>query len=170
MRTLFSRKQFLALTGGSLAALIVGAPEELPSQTPTTRPPKGDPLPTELVKEWVGKAHKDLEGVKKLFAQEPRLLNASFDHGGGDFESALEAAGHVGNREIAEFLLSHGARMNVFCAAMLGELKLVKATLKAFPELKTSGGPHGLKLIHHAKKGGERAKAVLRYLESIGAE
>lgn len=170
MRTLFSRKQFLALTGGSLAAMLVGSPEHLQSQTTQSRPPKGDPLPLELVKEWVGQAHKNVERVKELYAQEPRLLNASFDHGGGDFESALEAAGHVGNRDIAEFLLFKGARMNVFCAAMLGELKLVKATLKAFPELKTSGGPHGLKLLHHAKKGGERAKAVLAYLESIGAE
>ncbi|MFN0035395.1 MAG: ankyrin repeat domain-containing protein [Saprospiraceae bacterium] len=127
-------------------------------------------MPDELVKEWVGKAHSDLARVKELFAQEPRLLNASRDHGGGDFESALEAAGHVGNREIAEFLLANGARMNVFCAAMLGEIKLVKATLKAFPDLKKSAGPHGLKLKHHAQKGGEKAKGVLRYLESIGAD
>lgn len=76
----------------------------------------------------------------------------------------------VGNRDIAEFLLANGARMNIFCAAMLGELKLVKATLKAFPDLKKSAGPHGLTLKHHAPKGGERAKPVLRYLESIGAE
>jgi hypothetical protein len=84
--------------------------------------------------------------------------------------AALEAAGHVGNRDIAGFLLSKGARMNVFCAAMLGRLDIVKSVLKAFPDLKTSGGPHGLKLIHHATKGGDGAKKVLAYLQKIGAE
>ena len=87
-----------------------------------------------------------------------------------DFETALEAAGHVGNKEIARFLLEHGARMNIFCAAMLGQLDLVKAILTAFPDLKESKGPHGLQLIHHAKKGGDDAKAVLDYLTSIGAK
>ncbi len=45
----------------------------------------------------------------------------------------------------------------------LGEIKLVKATLKAFPELKKYGGPQGLTLKHHAQKGGERAKSALKY-------
>lgn len=170
MRTLFSRKQFMLLTGGGLTAWLIGISGRVHSQTNPSKPPKGDPLPDELVKEWVTKAHSDPARIKELFTQEPRLLNAAWDWGGGDFETALEASGHVGNREIAEFLLANGARMNVFCAAMLGELKLVKATLKAFPELKKSGGPHGLKLKHHALKGGERAKPVLKYLESIGAE
>ncbi len=170
MLNYFSRKQFLALTGGSFAALFVGTPARLLSQTNNPMPPKNDPLSDDLVKEWVTKAHSDIVRLKELFVQEPRLLNASWDWGGGDFETALEAAGHMGHREIAAFLLANGARMNVFCAAMLGELKLVKATLKAFPELKKSGGPHGLKLKHHAEKGGERAKSVLRFLESIGSE
>ncbi|MDX1913126.1 MAG: hypothetical protein SFV22_16650 [Saprospiraceae bacterium] len=164
---MLTRKQFLLFSGGSIAALVLGSPETSNGQT--TQPLKADPLPPELVKEWVGKAHSDLARVKELIVQEPRLLNASWDWGGGDYESALEAAGHVGNREIAEFLLARGARMNIFCAAMLGELALVKATLKAYPELKSSAGPHGLQLKHHAQKGGAQAKAVLKYLERIGA-
>lgn len=137
--------------------------------TQPVKPPKPPALAPELVKEFVGKSHSDLARVKDLLMQEPALLNAMWDWGGGDFESGLEAAGHVGNHEIAEFLLSKGARMNVFCAAMLGELDIVKSILSRWPDLKTSKGPHGLQLIHHAKKGGERAKAVLDYLESIGA-
>jgi len=166
MQKQLSRKRFLALS----ASTLIAPPLFLFAQTAGTKKPKGDPLAADLVKEWVGKAHSDLARVKELFAQEPRLLNASFDHGGGDFESALEAAGHVGNRDIAEFLLSKGARMNLFCAAMLGKLDIVKATLDAFPDLKNSAGPHGLKLKHHATKGGEQAKSVLEYLESIEAE
>jgi hypothetical protein len=165
MQKQLSRKRFLALT----TSVLIAPPLFLPAQTTGTKKPKGDPLAADLVKEWVGKAHSDLARVKELFTQEPRLLNASWDWGGGDFESALEAAGHVGNRDIAEFLLANGARMNLFCAAMLGKLDIVKATLDAFPDLKNSAGPHGLKLKHHAMKGGEQAKAVLEYLESIGA-
>ncbi|HRI58975.1 MAG TPA: hypothetical protein PK228_04615 [Saprospiraceae bacterium] len=165
MKYKLSRKQFLTLAATSIAA----SPLFLFAQTSGAQKPKGDPLAPELVKEWVAKAHSDLARVKELYTQEPRLLNASWDWGGGDFESALEAAGHVGNRDIAEFLLANGARMNLFCAAMLGKLDIVRATLDAFPDLKNSGGPHGLKLKHHALKGGEQAKGVLEYLTTIEA-
>lgn len=122
-----------------------------------------------LVMEFVRKCHGDFAGAKQLLAQQPGLLNAAWDWGGGDFETGIEGAGDVGNREIAEFLLDNGARLNIFCAAMLGKIDMVKATLTAFPGLKNSKGPHGLQLIHHAKKGGGQAKEVLEYLQSIGA-
>ena len=60
--------------------------------------------------------------------------------------------------------------MNVFCAAMLGQLEIVKGILALHPGLKLSKGPHGLQLLHHAKQGGPEASAVLEYLQSIGAE
>ena len=105
-----------------------------------------------------------------MLEKEPGLLNSCWDWGGGDFETALEGAGHMGNKDIANFLLSKGARMNIFCAAMLGRLDVVKAVLSAYPELKTSKGPHGLQLLHHATKGGVEAAPVLEYLKSIGAQ
>ncbi len=165
-----SRKRFLAFTVSGGVAALTAKPLFLFAQPAPAKKPKGDPLAAELVKEWVTKAHSDPARIKELFVQEPRLLNAAWDWGEGDFETALEAAGHVGNREIAHFLLENGARMNLFCAAMLGHLDLVRTTLDIYPELKKSAGPHGLKLKHHASKGGEPAKAVLEYLESIGAE
>lgn len=157
-----SRKDFLKLgmfgTGALLLPFGAGAQKD-----------KGPALKPELVKEFVGAAHRDLSKVQLMLEAEPGLLNAAWDWGGGDFETALEAAGHVGNRDIAGHLLSKGARMNVFCAAMLGQLELVKALLQAYPELKHSKGPHGLQLVHHALKGGDDAKSVLDYLRSIGA-
>jgi hypothetical protein len=51
---------------------------------------------------------------------------------------------------------------------MMGKLDIVEATLKTFPELKHSKGPHGLGLIHHAEKGGENARAVLKFLVELG--
>lgn len=123
-------------------------------------------LAPNLVQEFVGKAHGDLNRVKELLAQEPGLINATWDWGGGDFETALGAASHMGRKDIATFLLDHGARLDLFAAAMLGNLEIVKAALSAFPDAIKTPGPHGIPLIAHAQMGGEDAKSVLEYLES----
>jgi len=128
------------------------------------RPP---PIAPELVNEFVLKAHKDLDRVKELLAQEPKLVNACWDWGGGDFETALGAAAHTGRREIAEFLLDNGARLDIFAAAMLGHLDVVKAAIAACPQARHAPGAHGIPLMVHAKMGGERALPVLQYLQSL---
>ena len=120
------------------------------------------------VEEFVGQAHGNLDRIKELLELHPTLLNAAWDWGGGDWETALGAASHMGRRDIAEFLLSKGARMDIFAAAMLGELEIVKSILSAQPEALQSPGPHGIPLIAHALKGGEEAKFVAEYLELLG--
>ena len=124
-------------------------------------------LDTALVFEIVAKAHGDLDRVKELLAQEPALVNATWDWGGGDFETALGAAAHMGRKDIANFLLEHGARLDIFAAAMLGKLDIVKAALLAYPAALKIPGPHGIPLIAHVQSGGEEAKAVLEYLQSL---
>ena len=131
-------------------------------------PEKTPQLEPKLVKKFVIACHANLPYVKEMLAEYPSLLNASWDWGSGDFERGIEGAGHMGNHEIAEFLLSRGARMNIFCAAMLGHLEMVKGLIEAYPPLKDSKGPHGLGLLHHAKAGGERSKAVVLYIEKLG--
>src|SRR5687767_2118319 len=118
------------------------------------------PLAQEMVQEFVGKAHGDLKRVQELLAGEPRLINASWDWGGGDWETGLGAAAHMGRRDIALFLLEHGARLDLFAAAMLGHLEIVKAILTADPEARRHPGPHGIPLIAHAKSGGAEAAGV----------
>ena len=162
--SLSSRKKFIANSLLGTAGLLIAKFPVLQAQQ--EKPP---PLQADLVKEFVTRAHFDLDKVKELLPQQPGLLNACWDWGGGDFETGLEGAGHMGRRDIAQYLVENGARMNIFCAAMLGELELVKALLTAHPGLKESKGPHGLQLIHHATKGGDPAKPVLEYLQSIGA-
>ena len=120
-----------------------------------------------LVQDFVGNSHGDLERVKELLAQEPALINASWDWGGGDFETGLGAAAHMGRRDIAEFLLENGARLDLFAAAMLGKLDILQAALTAFPAAIHTPGPHGIPLIAHARAGGDEAKEVLAYLESF---
>ena len=60
--------------------------------------------------------------------------------------------------------------MDLFVAAMLGRLDVVKSTLTAYPALIRSRGPHGLSLLHHARQGGAQGRDVLDYLLSLGAE
>ena len=128
------------------------------------RPPT---LDAELVQQFVLEAHRNLEKVQELLAQEPKLLHARWDWGAGDWESALEAAAHTGQRGIAEFLLGRGARLNIFAAAMLGELELVKAIVKVQPEVLTSTGAHGIPLMRHAAMGGEQAQPIMDYLKAM---
>ena len=76
-------------------------------------------------KAFVDAAHRDLDKVKELLSEDNTLANATVDWGGGDWETALGACSHTGRREIAEHLLAHGARMDLFAAAMLGKLDAV---------------------------------------------
>src|SRR5437773_1129287 len=82
----------------------------------------------------VGLAHFDLDAVRSAVERDPTLANATVDWGGGDWESALGSASHMHRRDIAELLLAHGARLDVFAAAMLGDVETVKAVLDAHPE------------------------------------
>jgi hypothetical protein len=120
-----------------------------------------------LVEEFVAKAHTDLVRVQEMLSQEPGLVNAVWDWGAGDFETALGAAAHMGATEIANYLLAHGARIDLFAAAMLGRLEIVTAILKAYPEAKDFPGPHGISLIEHAQAGGEDARPVAEFLDSL---
>src|SRR4029453_10336672 len=129
-------------------------------------PPALEPM---LVSDFVANAHGDLERVKALLAEQPKLVNAAWDWGGGDWETGLGAAAHVGRRDIAEYLLGHGARMDVFAAAMLGEITIVRAMLEAQPGLHNARGPHGISLVAHAEAGGEPARDVLELLQGVAA-
>lgn len=131
-------------------------------------PAKPAQLAPELVKEFVRVGHNNLPEVQRMLKEQPGLLNAAWDVGGGDFETALEGAGHVGDREIAEYLIGQGARANIFVLTMLGRTMEVKALLAAFPNLLRSKGPHGLTLLHHATRGGESAKELAEHVRALG--
>src|SRR5207247_3241601 len=87
--------------------------------------------------------------------------------GFGDWETCIDAASHVGNREIAEYLIANGARPTLFTAAMLGQLDVVKALVAAAPGIQRTPGPHSITLLRHAMAGGPRAQPVVDYLKSI---
>ena len=159
--TFLSRKKFLALTSVGLAGIAGGAF----AQTNQDKPPA---LDKDLVKDFVIAGHGNFDKVKQLLQEHPTLLYATWDWGGGDFETALEGAGHVGNKEIANHLIGLGARTNLFVLTMLGKTKIVKPFLEQFPEFVFAKGPHGLTLLHHAQKGGDESKELLDFLQSKG--
>ena len=128
---------------------------------------KEEALDQTLVKEFVTQAHGDLSRVNALLDKEPRLVNASWDWGGGDWETGLGAAAHMGRKDIAQALLARGARLDVFAAAMLGKLEIIQAVLSAFPDTLQVHGPHGISLLQHARAGGEAAAPVVAFLEGL---
>ncbi|HYG01866.1 MAG TPA: hypothetical protein VD927_05435 [Chryseosolibacter sp.] len=160
-----SRSSFLKTLGISAASLVVPGSVYARIEPTQDKPPQINP---EIVKEFVGVSHSKIDRVKEMLENNPLLLHVSYDWGGGDFESGIEAAGHVGNKEIANYLLSKGARYNVYLASMLGHIEVVKLVLGTNPGLLNSKGPHGFTMLHHAKKG--EANDVIAFLESVGAK
>jgi hypothetical protein len=124
--------------------------------------------PPELVREMVLVSHFDLKRVKELVTARPSLARAAWVWGFGDWEDGLGAASHVGNRPIAEYLISMGARPSLFSATMLGQLDAVKAFVAAQPGVQRIRGPHSISLLAHAKNGGAVARPVFDYLQSLG--
>lgn len=120
-----------------------------------------------LVADFVVYAHSDADMTGKLLDKEPGLVNAMIDWGGGDWESGLGGASHMGRRDIVSLLLDRGARPDLFCAAMLGMTDTVRAFLTLQPKLIDARGPHGFTLHFHAQVGGREAEATLAYLQSV---
>jgi hypothetical protein len=123
------------------------------------------PLPPGVVGDFVGRSHVDLGRVTELLNQYPTLIHAAFDWGNGDWETALGAAAHSGRKDIAEFLVARGARVDIFAAAMLGKLALLKSFIHDNHELIHATGPHGISLMEHARKGGNHE--VIDYLNHL---
>jgi hypothetical protein len=144
------------------------APFERDYPPPGFNPPWKKPQINRLfVQDFVIYAHSDLEMVKQLLEKEPALINATMDWGAGDWETGLGGASHMGRHDIVAFLLAKGARIDLFCATMMGQLDAVKSFLNLQPALIDAKGPHGLTLHFHAQVGGKRSENVLDYLQSI---
>jgi len=185
-----SRRAFAGITAGAL----LGSAARLSAQEKKAEPLPGDappPAPNEapferdytppsfkpswkkpqinrlLVQDFVIYSHTDADMVKKLLGKEPGLAVATINWGAGDWESGLGAASHMGRRDIVDVLLEQGARVDIFCAAMLGLLDVVRAFITLQPKLIDAKGPHGFSLHFHAQVGGKPAEPVLDYLQSV---
>lgn len=166
------RRGFLKVLGLGAVAVVVpakGVAAEKPPTTPSAGVPESFPLQDpDLVRQTVGYSHGKFAELRPLVEARPALANAAIDWGFGDWETAIGAASHTGQREIAEFLIQHGARADLFTFAMLGNLAAVRGALEADPSLAKLKGPHGIPLLSHAKAGGEQAAPVFGYLTGLG--
>ena len=168
MMSAFSRKNFLLTISGATAGLFI--PQLITGQAQNPKPPKGPQLDKQLVQDFVGAAHKDFDKVKTMLEETPDLLNAVHNLGSWDWEDAIGAAGHVGQREMALYLLEKGARPTICVAAMLGKQDIVQSFINSFPAMKDAVGPHKISLLRHAKAGGEISLPVVEYLKGIGVK
>jgi len=164
-----TRRLVLGTLTGALAAFVTG-PADAAARQGTTPPPRPPALPADQVQRFVQAAHVDLDATRSMLDAEPRLIRATWDWGAGDFETALGGAAHMGRRDIAEFLLERGATHDLFAAAMLGELAMVRAALDTRPALARVPGPHRIPLVAHAKAGGPAASHVLEYGTGVLAQ
>jgi hypothetical protein len=165
-----SRRRFLgfmpsAILSSSLVPGMVLADQSPPAPAPYHEFPSQDATKVLAV---VGASHRNLAKVKELVTASPALAKCAWDWGYGDWETPLGAASHVGQPQIAEYLMEHGARPDIFTFAMLGDLAAVKAIVGAHPGIQKTLGPHGITLMTHASNGGDRAVAVVDYLTKLG--
>ena len=124
-------------------------------------------LTTEQIREFVLAGHGDLARVKQMLAATPALLDAAYTWRENDDETALQAAAHVGNRAIAEFLLANGSSLDICTAAMLGRQAEVERLVAADPAQIEAVGAHGIALLTHAALSGDLA--LVQWLWAHGA-
>jgi ankyrin repeat protein len=141
-----NRTQFL-----KKGTLAVGSTLLLGSFTNT---PESSLFTAKEIDEFVGAAHGSLEETKRIIEAKPLILNCTSQLAQGDFETAIGGASHMGRKDIADLLVSKGARMDIFNFTFLGYTDFVKKLLNDQPQLLNSYGPHGYTLLHHAKAGG----------------
>ena len=173
--SLWSRRSLLQFAGAMVPLQFAGASRLFAAtQSPAAAGPSPSVTdsfpghPPELVREVVTVAHFNEKRVRELVDARPSLARAANDWGFGDWETALGAASHMGNRGIAEYLIGKGARPSLFSAAMLGQLDVVKAFVAAQPGAHRIAGPHGISLLAHARVGGAAARPVLEFLQGLG--
>jgi hypothetical protein len=165
----WSRRSFVGAASG-FGALTLAGPDLAAKNQASAPGVVLDSFPAQapaLIKEIVGVSHSDLKRVRELVERQPALARASIDWGFGDWETCIDAAAHVGRREIAEFLIASGARPTIFSAAMMGQLDVVKAFIAARPGVQRTYGPHGITLMSHARAGGADAAGVVQYLTTL---
>ncbi len=86
----------------------------------------------------VGVSHGNLDEVRKLAARHPELVGGVSSAN----EGAVEAGGHMGNREIIAFLLDHGAPLALPTAITMGRLDRARKLLEEDRNRIRERGPH----------------------------
>jgi len=124
-----------------------GAPVELDDLWDVPRARQG---------EVTGASHNDLETVRGLLDEDPRLV---FSFSSQD-ELAIEACGHTGNRDIMALHLDHGAPQSLATSISIGDLGRAAALLEEDPALVHERGPHDFAMMWYPAIGGGSVAAA----------
>ncbi len=121
--------------------------ETMDAQNPQ---PEIPPLTQEQIRDFVIAAHGNLPRIREMLVVRPDLVNAVYYWAEDDPETAIQAAAQSGSSQVAEYLLSHGAHLDICTAAMLGRKDVVEEMLDKDPSLINARGAHGISLMAHA--------------------
>lgn len=142
------------------------APVKKAAEKTTKKSPKPPPENLTLTERFVWAAHGDLHAVREMLAEHPHLLDATYNE--TNQETALGAACQMKETEIVEFLLSKGAKKDIFSACVLGRLGEVSKMLSDDPPLIRAKNKHGHN--HTLLKSAEHHPALVAVLKSRGAK
>ncbi len=98
----------------------------------------------ETIDQFVGNAHGNLAVVKELLEKYPAMVSSDASW----TETAIQAAAQMGQVEIVNYLIDHGADYDICTAAMLGNLDCMDDFLKLDPNLINARGAHGIPLLY----------------------
>jgi len=122
-------------------------------------------LNQEEANQFILECHFDLDTIKEKLEEKPELIKS---YNPETIESALGASGHMGREDIAEFLLSKGAEIELATAAMLGRRDLIAEALKQDPANARVGGAHNIPIAFHAALSGD--VELMQMLWDAGAQ
>jgi ankyrin repeat protein len=113
------------------------------------------PLTNDQIRAFVLAGHSNLGQVQSMLADFPALLDAAYEWKANDRETAIQAAAHIGNVAIAEYLLDQGAPLAICTAAMLGRRADVERMVRADSQQISAVGAHCIPLLTHAALSGD---------------
>jgi ankyrin repeat protein len=97
---------------------------------------------------------KDLGQVESLLTADPTLIDTQTPDG-----SLILTAAYNGARDVIPVLLRHGAKLDIFEAATVGDAERIRALLAANPELVHAANGTGFEPLHLAAFFGNAAAA-----------
>lgn len=112
----------------------------------------------------VGNSHLRFENVRKAVDRDPRLAHSVATTG----EICVEAAAHMGQKKIVDYLLGKGAPYSLPTAVMMDDLTTVKKLLAEDPQRIHERGAHFFALLWYAAIGRCRLE-MTEYLLAQGA-
>ncbi len=104
------------------------------------------------INRFVTYSHFDFKTVKEMYGKSPGLLmtRSTWD------EIPVEAAAHLGNEPIANFLLDAGSPLSICTATMLGLTEQVKSMISLDPSVINERGAHDFPLLFYTTYGKEK--------------